>query len=61
MLALDDIKLDLGSCQPNGSCSFEDAELNEDLCSWQNVVDGRDEFDWKFGRMKNSFFDTGPE
>ena len=55
-MAIDDIQLDFGMCPSLGSCSFED----EDSCGWKNVYDARDEFDWTFGSLKSTAFDTGP-
>ena len=54
-IGLDDIKLEEGECPSYGSCSFEDG-----YCSWHNVFDKRDEFDWELGSHSTSSSFTGP-
>lgn len=55
-MAIDDLRLENGACQAYGSCSFEDS----DYCTWQNVDDKRDQFDWEFGSDKTATLLTGP-
>lgn len=55
-MAIDDIKIEKGECVTFQSCSFE----GDDYCTWYNVIDGRDKFDWEFGSKQTSSFDTGP-
>ena len=55
-LAIDDIRIDFGSCPSFGSCSFE----GNDYCFWQNINDRRDDFDWEFGSHGTGSTETGP-
>lgn len=56
LMALDDIRLQVGVCSSFGSCTFED----DDYCFYSNVEDGRDEFDWEFGNHRTLSSYTGP-
>jgi len=55
-MAIDDVKLEIGECPEFGSCTFE----GNDYCTWSNVFDARDQFDWEFGSEQTSSFLTGP-
>lgn len=52
-IALDDIMLRTGSCQPRGSCDFE-----HDTCEWRNRRN--DKFDWERVHGKTVTSNTGP-
>lgn len=54
-IGLDDIKLEIGECPSYGACSFEDG-----YCSWHNVPDKRDIFDWELGSHSTGTLSTGP-
>jgi hypothetical protein len=55
-MAIDDVKLEIGECPEFGSCTFE----GNDYCTWSNVFDARDQFDWEFGSEQTASFSTGP-
>ena len=54
-IGLDDIKLETGECLSYGACSFE-----EGFCSWHNIFDKRDKFDWELGSHSTDSISTGP-
>ena len=56
LIAIDDLRLQDGQCAAFGSCSFD----GYDFCTWRNVEDGRDRFDWQFGSSRSSPLETGP-
>ena len=56
-MAFDDVNLEYGACGSFGACSFDDGSY----CSWSNVADNRDDFDWEFGTGKTQSVSTGPE
>ena len=55
-MAIDDIQLVVGQCQSFGACTFE----GDTFCSWNNVIDGRDQLDWEFGERRTDTYSTGP-
>jgi len=55
-IAIDDVYVTPGECRSFGSCDFE----NNDYCSWSNVKDKRDVFDWELGMGPTSSSFTGP-
>ncbi|ESO97870.1 hypothetical protein LOTGIDRAFT_152977 [Lottia gigantea] len=54
-IAIDDLNVTTGSCQNPGECSFD-----KGLCSWTNIVDGTDDFDWTRSRAGTLTGGTGP-
>ena len=55
-ISVDDVSLEVGVCSAFGACDFEEG----DYCVWNNVNDGRDNFDWEFGSHETSSTGTGP-
>ena len=57
IVAIDDLKLQDGPCGAHGACDFDEY----DLCSWSNVEDSRDKFDWSLGSTRPNLLKTGPK
>lgn len=54
-IAIDDVSLEDGSCPLRGDCNFEKGR-----CTWLEVRDGSDTFDWQLGSGSTQSFSTGP-
>ncbi|XP_033751988.1 MAM and LDL-receptor class A domain-containing protein 1-like [Pecten maximus] len=54
-IAIDDINSISGACPDPGNCDFE-----KGLCTWTNVHDQTDQFDWLLNRGRTSSSITGP-
>ncbi|XP_069133150.1 MAM and LDL-receptor class A domain-containing protein 1-like [Argopecten irradians] len=54
-IAIDDIMFKSGPCQNPGECDFETG-----LCSWKNVQNTGDQFDWTIKQGQTSSTGTGP-
>ena len=55
-LAIDDVFIRNGNCQPLGSCSFETI----DFCTWHNIRPPLDDFDWLVAHGETDSAFTGP-
>ena len=53
--AIDDLTLEEGPCRSIGSCDFEDG-----YCTWENVKDERDDFNWELATGETASQQTGP-
>ena len=53
-IAIDDVQMTMGACQPAGSCDFESG-----LCTWTNAQ-GNDTFDWQRTTGSTPSYGTGP-
>lgn len=54
-IAIDDVSLQEGPCPLPGDCDFEKGR-----CTWLEVQDGTDTFDWLLGSGSTQSFSTGP-
>ena len=54
-IAIDDVSLEEGACPSPGDCTFEKGR-----CTWLEVKDGTDTFDWQLGSGSTQSFSTGP-
>lgn len=54
-IAIDDLKMTKGYCPPPGDCNFD-----EGLCTWRNVKNSDDDFDWTLNRGPTASSSTGP-
>ena len=54
-IAIDDVKLMDNPCPPPGDCNFE-----SDMCTWTNVQNSGDQFDWLRGSGGTPSSFTGP-
>ena len=54
-IAIDDVSLEEGACPRPGDCTFEKGR-----CTWLEIQDGTDTFDWQLGSGKTQSFSTGP-
>ena len=54
-IAIDDVSLEDGSCPNLGDCDFE-----KDRCTWFEIKDGTDDFDWQLGSGTTLSSSTGP-
>jgi hypothetical protein len=54
-IAIDDVSLEDGPCPKPGDCTFEKGR-----CTWFEIQDGTDTFDWQLGSGSTQSFSTGP-
>ena len=57
-IALDDIQLSNGQCQPTMDCDFESPVSQLKRCGWQQYAG--DNIDWRLGQGATSSINTGP-